>query len=82
MITPSALLREVVSRLGPEEADQQRLIQIVSEAFCFTEGQAYLIFGWFPDGTGELKDTDIDYLLSKRIERTRHLWEQMPSSSP
>lgn len=73
---PSAMLREVVAELGPEGADRPLLVQYFSTAFCFTEGQAYKIFGWFPDGTGALKDSDLDDLLFHRIQETRAEWDK------
>ncbi len=72
---PSGLLRAVVAELGAEEADRPHLVRYFSTAFCFTEGQAYKIFSWFPDGTGALQDKDIDNLLFKRIQETRPSWD-------
>jgi len=72
---PSVLLRELVARLGPDTADRPLLVRYFSAAFHFSEGQGYKIFGWFPDGTGALKDADIDNLLSRRIEQTRAEWD-------
>jgi hypothetical protein len=51
------------------------MVRYFSEAFRFTEGQAYTIFGWLPDGTGKLADSTLDYLLSKRIQQTRGEWD-------
>lgn len=73
---PSAMLRTVVARLGPETADRPLLVRYFSAAFCFTEGQGYKIFGWFPDGTGALKDSGVDQLLSERIQQTRVAWDR------
>jgi hypothetical protein len=76
---PSAMLRSLVSPATSEVAgglDRNLLVQYFSEAFCFADGQAYPIFGWLPDGTGELKDSDLDYLLTKRIRQTQGEWEQ------
>jgi hypothetical protein len=77
--TPSEMLRTLIARLSPEPnqkmIDRNLLVQYFSEAFYFSDGQAYPIFGWFQDGTGELKDANIDYLLSRRIEKTRPEWE-------
>ncbi len=56
--------------------DRNLLVQYFSEAFCFSDGQAYPIFGWLPDGTGELKDSDIDDLLTRRINQARSNWEK------
>ncbi len=73
---PSALLRTLVAQLGPETADRPLLVRYFSTAFCFTEGQGYKIFGWFPDGTGALRDADLDSLLSKRIQGSRAEWDK------
>src|SRR5438128_1151922 len=72
---PSTMLRQVISRLAPEPADRQDLVRFFAAAFCFSEGQAHPIFGWLPDGTGELQDADLDYLLKKRIQQTRAAWD-------
>jgi hypothetical protein len=73
------MLRALVAQLGPEVADRPLLVRYFSEAFCFTEGQGYKIFGWFPDGTGALSDSGIDGLLLKRIQETRAEWDQADS---
>jgi hypothetical protein len=72
---PSQMLRELVSSLAPDTPDRQALVRYFTEAFCFTEGQAYPIFGWLPDSSGQLKDADLDYLLTKRIGQTRADWD-------
>jgi hypothetical protein len=72
---PSAMLHAVIEQLGAETADRPMLVRFFSEAFCFTDGQAYKIFSWFPDGTGSLKDTDLDLLLSEPIRHTRGQWD-------
>src|SRR5439155_23994738 len=69
---PSAMLRALVAHLGSETADRPLLVRYFSAAFCFTEGQGYKIFGWFPDGSGALSDAVIDTLLFKRIQETRN----------
>ncbi|HYV34160.1 MAG TPA: hypothetical protein VE988_00565 [Gemmataceae bacterium] len=74
-ISPSQLLRELIS-IAPESPDPLWMVQSFAEVFCFTEGQSYPIFGWLPDGTGRLKDSDLDYLLAKRIERNRINWDE------
>jgi hypothetical protein len=78
---PAEMLRALIAKRAPEEAgssvDRNSLVQYFSEAFCFSDGQAYPIFGWLPDGTGELQDADIDSLLTKRIDKTRKEWEQV-----
>jgi hypothetical protein len=70
------MLRAIVAQLGPETAGRPLLVRYFSTAFCFTEGQAYKIFGWFPDGSGALQDSGIDTLLSQRIQETRDQWDQ------
>src|SRR5438309_11646036 len=76
---PSAMLRALVAQLGPDTADRPLLVRYFSTAFCFTEGQGYKIFGWFPDGTGALKDSGIDKLLFRRIQETRAEWDKPDS---
>jgi hypothetical protein len=79
---PSAMLRALAAQLGPETADRPLLVRYFSAAFCFTEGQGYKIFGWFPDGTGALQDASLDSLLFKRIQETRSEWDKVePQSS-
>ena len=68
---PSEILRTLIARERSGEVDRNSLVQYFSEAFEFSDGEAYPIFGWQPDGTGELNDEEIDELLTKRIQRTR-----------
>jgi hypothetical protein len=77
---PSAMLREMVVQLGADAGDRPVLVRYFSAAFSFSEGQGYKIFGWFPDGTGTLQDSDIDILLSPRILETRPEWENSDSA--
>jgi len=75
---PSEILRTLIAHESPREGveiDRNLLVQYFSDAFCFSDGEAYPIFGWRSDGTGELSDDAIDELLTKRIQRTRPLWE-------
>ena len=78
---PSVMLRAVIEEVGREEADRPVLFLYFSKAFCFAEGQGYKIFGWFPDGTGALKDAGIDDLLLKRIQETRAEWDKPVSEN-
>src|SRR5258708_1684523 len=75
---PSEMVRMLLSRgeITPIDGmiDRNLLVQYFTEAFCFTDGQAYGLFGWLPNGSGELKDADIDYLLTKRIQQTKTQW--------
>jgi hypothetical protein len=73
---PSRMLREIVAAVGPETADQQLLVRYFSEAFRFTEGQAFTIFGWLPDGNGKLPESTLDYLLTNRIRETQPAWNR------
>jgi hypothetical protein len=73
---PSGMLRALVAQLRPETADRPLLVRYFSSAFCFTEGQGYKVFSWFPDGTGALKDSDLDRLLFERIQKTRIDWDK------
>jgi hypothetical protein len=72
-VTPSAMLRHLLAH--HPEADRNVFVQYFSEAFCFADGEGYPIFGWFPDGTGELANANLDHLLTKRIQRTRPVWD-------
>jgi hypothetical protein len=78
---PSALLRAIISYLSPATADRIVLVRYFTAAFAFTEGEGYPIFGWFPDGSGELKDADIDRIMSKRIQQNRTQWDNPDQAS-
>ena len=78
---PSVMLHAIVAQLGSETADRPLLVRYFSTAFAFADGQGYKIFGWFPDGSGALKDADIDELLSKRIQETRAAWDKADADS-
>jgi hypothetical protein len=73
---PSALLRMIIAHLAPVTVDRLLLVGYFSMAFSFIEGQGHPIFGWFPDGSGELKDSDIDRIMWKRIQQTRPEWDR------
>src|SRR4051812_16128157 len=66
---PSEILRALLAHEPTSEVDRSLLVQYFGEAFEFSDGEAYPIFGWRPDGTGELSDRAIDDLLAKRIQR-------------
>jgi hypothetical protein len=76
---PSEMLRTLLADHKSDGAsvDRNLLVQYFTEAFCMSDGQAYPIFGWLPDGTRELKDSDIDELLTKRIQAARGSWEKV-----
>jgi len=71
---PSAMLRYLVTILPKECSDRTRWVRYFAEAFCFREGEGYPIFGWQPDGSGELQDVDIDCFLTPRISKMREWW--------
>jgi hypothetical protein len=83
---PSAMLHRLISHHAmfgtdiPKAVDRNLLVQYFAEAFCFADGEAYPIFGWLPESQGELKDSDIDRIMSKRIQRTRGEWEKQTST--
>src|SRR4051812_17877614 len=74
-VSPSRMLRDLVSRVGPARGDRQFLVRLVSDAFQFSEGEGYVVFGWLPDGSGELSDGQLDALLSRRIQAARPQWD-------
>jgi hypothetical protein len=78
---PSVILREIISHLSPAIADQFVLVRYFAEAFCFKDGEAHPIFGWFPGGICALTDADIDRIMSRRIEQTRMQWDSPDSQS-
>jgi hypothetical protein len=73
---PSAMLRAIISHLAPATVDRLLLVSYFSTAFCFKDGQGHPIFGWFADGSGELKDSDINRLMTRRIQQTRAEWDR------
>lgn len=77
-VAPSNMLREVVRRVGHGRADRQYLVRLVSDAFHFREGEGHVIFGWQPDGSGELTDAQLDHHLGKRIQAARPAWDGVP----
>jgi hypothetical protein len=79
---PSAMLRRIIAHLPPSDTaaelptrDRFLLVDYFAAAFCFRDGQGHPIFGWFPDGRGDLNDADLDRVMSKRIEQTRREWD-------
>ncbi len=77
---PSELLQTIISHHPDETLMKNTFCQYFTEAFCFSEGEASPLFGWLPDGTGELKDSNIDYLMTKRILKNKSVWENAPRS--
>ncbi len=73
----SFMLRALIAELGTEGEERPLWVRYFSEAFCFTNGQGYKIFGWSPNGTGALADAALDSLLAARIKETRVLWDKL-----
>lgn len=78
---PSEMLRTIVAHHSPEVVAPVVFYQYFKEAFCFSEGEASPLYGWRPDGTGELKDANIDYLMTRRIHKNRMVWGSAPRAS-
>jgi len=76
--TPSEMLRKIVTDHPSEVLTRNVFYQYFLEAFCFSEGEASPLYGWLPDGSGELKDTNIDDLMTTRIQKNRMAWENAP----
>ena len=73
-LTPTSILRQLIARLGESIADRPTLVCCVSEAFNFREGEAYVIFHWFADGSGA-SDEKLDQNLKRKIEKSRAKWD-------
>lgn len=79
--TPSEVLREIVRLLGGQQCHRLDLLANVRAAFALGLGEASSIGGWSPDGTGELKDAQIDGFLTPAIEKNRSLWDRPKASA-
>lgn len=74
--TPSAILREIVRRLGgPGSCHKLDLLANVRAVFGLSLAEASPVGGWAADGTGELKDAQIDGFLTPAIENHRSDWD-------
>jgi hypothetical protein len=73
--TPSELLREIVRLLGAQQCQRLDLLANIRAVFGLSLAEASPIGGWSPDGTGELKDAQIDRFLIPAIEKNRRLWD-------
>jgi len=72
---PSEMLHHIISCHPSERLTRNVFYQYFTEAFCFSEGEASPLYGWLPDGTGELKDSNIDDLMTRRIEKNKNAWK-------
>ncbi len=77
---PSEMLRKIITYHPSEMLERSVFARYFKEAFCFLEGEYSPIHGWLPDGTGELNDSNIDYLMTKRIQKNKSVWENAPRS--
>jgi hypothetical protein len=73
--TPSELLREIVRLLGARQCHRLDLLANLRAVFALSLAEASPIGGWSPDGTGELKDAQIDGFLIPAIEKNRSRWD-------
>lgn len=73
--TPSEVLREIVRLLGAERCHKLDLLANIRAVFGLSLAEAKPIGGWSPDGTGELKDAQIDRFLIPAIEKNRTHWD-------
>jgi hypothetical protein len=65
---PSQLLQALVAHLSPHIPDRQTMVRFLTEAFCFKDGQAYPVFRWAPDGSGELKTLTLTTCYPNELE--------------
>jgi hypothetical protein len=73
--TPTALLWVILPHVPQDDPDRRiGLVRYFKEAFCLPESP-FAIFGWRPDGTGELTDAALDALLTTRIAQTQSKWK-------
>ena len=74
--SPADVLKEIVRSWPTEPCHKLVLIAHMRAAFELTLQQAGPIAGWAVDGTGELKDAQIDSFLKPEIEHNRDLWDR------
>jgi hypothetical protein len=72
---PSELLREIVRLLPTQPYHKLDLLANIRAVFALSLGEASPIGGWAPDGSGELKDAQIDGSLIPAIEAKRSQWD-------
>jgi hypothetical protein len=74
---PSEMLRKTLGQLDPEEINPRAILYFYfTTAFQLSDGGEGKIFGWFPDGSGTLKDADIDRFLTPTIQAMREKWDR------
>ena len=78
---PSELLREIMRLLGAEQCHRLDVLANIRAVFALSLSEASPIGGWSPDGTGELKDAQLDGFLTPAIEKNRGLWDRPKASA-
>src|SRR5256885_5674297 len=73
--SPSDVLREIIRLLPSQPYHKLDLLANIRAVFGLSLGEASPIGGWSPDGSGELKDAQIDGFLVPAIEGKRHQWD-------
>lgn len=76
-LTPSRMLREIVTELAPSVPHKLTLIKYLQEAFCLSLQEASPVAGWAPDATGELSDARLDEFVMPEIAKRRCEWESL-----
>ena len=66
-IPPAQMLRDLLSRLRPEEPRSAVLAWYLMNAFLLEQHQVSAVFGWDPEGTGPLGDAQLNELLARHI---------------
>ncbi|HKI37174.1 MAG TPA: hypothetical protein VKA46_35295 [Gemmataceae bacterium] len=66
-LAPSQMLRDLLSRINPEEPRSPVLAWYLMHAFGLEQHQVAAVFGWDPNGTGPLDDARLDELLARHI---------------
>ncbi len=74
--SPAAVLKEIVRSTEPQPCHKVDLIARMRAVFELTLQQASPIAGWAADGSGELKDQQIDGFLVPAIETNRSRWDR------
>jgi len=66
-IAPSQMLRDLLTRISPEEPRSAILAWYLMQAFQLEQHQVSAVFGWNPDGTGALSDDQLNEILARHI---------------
>ena len=66
-VAPSQMLRDLLTRLSPEEPRNAILALYVMHAFDLEVYQIAAVFGWDSNGTGPLSDAQLDEFLARHL---------------